>query len=198
MPNFWRLSIALAIVMTYSGNSFAKPSIKEWGDFTQVIVPVYALGMTAYKKDGEGATQLVYSFAATQATVHGLKYIIDAERPDGSANDSFPSGHTASAFSGATFIHKRYGLESAIVPYLLAGFTGYSRIYADKHYFHDVLAGAVISGLFTWLFVSEYDSGIQLSVGPDSVNLGFPVNESSRVQLTMSPESVKFGLRIEF
>ena len=173
MSYFLKLTIASAIILLYSNNSFAELTICEVGDYTQFIVPIYALGMTFSKDDEEGARQLITSFLATQATVHGMKCLIDAERPNGSDCTSFPSGHTASAFSGATFIHKRYGMEKAVVPYLFAAFTGYSRIRSKKHYFHDVAAGALISGIFTWFFVSEYDSGVQISVDSDSVTLSF-------------------------
>ena len=174
MSNLLKLSIASVIVMTCCSNSFAKFTTKGTGDFTQVIVPVYALGTAVNKNDEEGINQFMISFLATQASVHGLKCVIDAERPDGKDNKSFPSGHTASAFSGATFIHKRYGMEKAVVPYLLAGFTGYSRIHSNKHYFHDVAAAALISSFFTWMFVDEY-SGVQVSVSPEPSKLGLRV-----------------------
>ena len=176
---FLKLSLASAIIMNCCGSAFAKSTIQEIGDYTRIIVPVYALGMAMSKNDDEGIKQLAASFLMTQATVEGLKYTVRAERPDGSNYKSFPSGHAASAFSGATFIHKRYGLEKAVIPYMLAGFTGYSRIYAKAHYFHDVVASALLSSFFTWMFVSEYDGGVQ-------------------VQVTVEPDSVRLGLSMEF
>lgn len=164
-----RISFLVALIFL-STDSFAKTSIAEIGDLFEGMVPAYAFGMAVGKRDWEGAKQFGYSFGASQATVHGLKAFVDAERPDGSDNKSFPSGHTAMAFTGATFIHKRYGLQSAVVPYLMAGFTGYSRVYADKHYWHDVVAGAAISSLFTWIFVDKY-SNLQVSASPDSVKI---------------------------
>ena len=166
-------SIILALVIHSSPSASAKSTIEHWGDMTQVIVPAYALGMAMQEDDWEGALHFGYSFAAMQASVIGLKFLIHEERPDGSNNRSFPSGHTAAAFSGATFIHKRYGIERAIVPYALAGFTGYSRVYAKKHYWHDVVAGAAISGLFTWIFVDDYHNNVQLLVSPNSVAVEF-------------------------
>ena len=191
-----KLLIVLAIIMSCCNNSYARSTIEEIGNITQIIVPVYALGMAINEKDWEGVRQFTYSFAAMQVSVIGLKAIIDEERPNHSDNNSFPSGHTASAFSGATFIHKRYGFKRAIVPYLLAGFTGYSRIHADEHYFHDVAAGALISGLFTWLFVDEYN-GLHLSVGPHSAMLGFR-KDHREVQLSFNHSSVKLECNIEF
>lgn len=163
---------SVLIFIAYSINSFAKSAIEEVGDYLQVIVPAYTFGMAMQEEGWEGAKQFGYSFGAMQASVWGLKSVINEERPDGSDNRSFPSGHTASAFSGATFIHKRYGVEKAIVPYIMAGFVGYSRVYADKHYWHDVVAGAAISSLFTWIFVSE-ESNFQISASPESVRIGY-------------------------
>jgi len=196
MPGFLRLSITAAMIITCCGNSFAKSTVEEIGDFTQIMIPAYALGMAMNENDWEGVRQFCYSFAAMQVSVIGLKAIIDAERPNCSDFSSFPSGHTASAFSGAAFIHKRYGIRRAIAPYLIAGFTGYSRIYSDKHYFRDVAAGAAISSLFTWLFVTEY-SGVQVSADLESIKLGFR-REYSDIHILVSPKSVKFGIRIEF
>jgi membrane-associated phospholipid phosphatase len=168
---FKKVMIALIVGIT-AQQSFAKSTIEQTGDWFEVIIPAYAFGLAMKERDYAGAKQFAYSFAATQTTVNGLKLAIKEPRPSGGDNRSFPSGHTASAFSGAAFIHKRYGLRQAVVPYLMAGFTGYSRIHADRHYFHDVAAGAAISILFTWIFVDE-ESNFQLSAGPESVKLGF-------------------------
>jgi membrane-associated phospholipid phosphatase len=193
---FIKIFIVLALVISCCSNSYARSTIEELGCITQIIVPAYALGMAINENDWEGVRQLTYSFAAMQTSVIGLKCIIDEERPNGSGNDSFPSGHTASAFSGATFIHKRYGFRRAIIPYLLAGFTGYSRIHARQHYFHDVAAGAVISGLFTMLFVDEYN-GLQLSLSHESVMIGFK-KDYRELQVFLKPESIRLEYKIEF
>jgi membrane-associated phospholipid phosphatase len=160
--------------ITCFANSYAKSAIEELGDFTQVIVPAYAFGMAMNEKNCGGTKQFIYSFGATELSFFGLRTIIDEERPNHSDKNSFPSGHTAAAFSGATFIHKRYGIEKAIVPYLLAGFTGYSRIAAGKHHFHDVVAGMAIGSLFTWIFVSK-ESNFYALINLESMELGFKI-----------------------
>lgn len=144
--------------------------IEEIGNYMQVIVPAYAFGMTMNEQDWDGAKQFVYSFASMQAAVYGLKSVIDEPRPNGSNKNSFPSGHTAAAFSGATFIHKRYGIKRAVIPYAMATLTGFSRVDARMHYLHDVVAGAAIGGLFTWAFVGKYDD-VCISAGPEHVKV---------------------------
>lgn len=49
------------------------------------------------------------AFAVESAIVYALKYTIREERPDGSAFNSFPSGHTAAAFTGAELIRRDLG-----------------------------------------------------------------------------------------
>ncbi|WP_136480613.1 phosphatase PAP2 family protein [Cognatitamlana onchidii] len=79
--------------------------------------------------------------------VQGMKYSIAEPRPDGSANNSFPSGHTATAFMGAHIFHKEYKHRSpfySIAAYTLATFTGVMRQLNDRHWISDVFAGAGI------------------------------------------------------
>ena len=80
------------------------------------------------------------------------------------------NSNTASAMSGAAFIHKRYGFERAIIPYLMTGFTAYSRIDANKHWWWDTVAGAAISGLIAFTIVDRYD-GVRVTAGPTNVGV---------------------------
>ncbi len=152
-------------------NAYAEKNstIAKIGDYMQVIVPAYAFGMAMNEPGWEGARQFAYSFAAMEATVYGLKYTVHERRPNKADSHSFPSGHTASAFSGATFIHKRYGIKRAIIPYAMAGYTAFSRVAADKHWWWDTLAGAAIGSAFSWAIVDRYD-GTQVSITPQSVS----------------------------
>lgn len=147
-----------------AGNS----TITRLGDLIQVIVPAYALGIAMNEHDTTGIEQFVYTFAATEATVYGLKFAVQERRPDGSDNLSFPSGHTALTMFGASFIHNRYGLKRALLPYLMTGFTAYSRIDAQRHYWWDTLAGAAISGLISYTLVDRYQ-GVRILTHPTGV-----------------------------
>ncbi len=85
-------------------------------------------------------------------TVSSLKYSTRQKRPDGSDDLSFPSGHTAEAFASAEFLRLEYRNQSplyGIAGYVVAAATGYLRMYNDKHFFSDVLAGAGIGILST-------------------------------------------------
>ena len=76
--------------------------------------------------------------------VYFLKKTLKKTRPDGTAY-SFPSGHTANAFAGATMLSIEYGENHKWVPYVSYGVAtgiGVMRIANDKHYISDVLFGA--------------------------------------------------------
>lgn len=83
--------------------------------------------------------------------VNSMKYTIKRERPDGSKNNSFPSGHTATAFMAATIMHREYGLTLSplysIGGYTVATATAFSRQLNNRHWLSDVLAGAGIGVL---------------------------------------------------
>ncbi|MDR1027013.1 MAG: phosphatase PAP2 family protein [Rickettsiales bacterium] len=132
-------------------------ALETIGDMMEVGLPAYAFGLSMGETGYEGARQFIYSYGAMRLSVAGLKSAIDEERPNKKNKDSFPSGHTASAFSAATFIHKRYGLRQAAAPYALAAITGYSRVESKWHHWHDVAAGAAIGAVFTLAFVGRYD-----------------------------------------
>jgi len=147
-------------------------SIETNGDVLVVLIPGAAYASTFYKKDVAGRNQFYKSFFATTLTTHGLKILVHKQRPDGSDYLSFPSGHTSAAFQGASFIHRRYGIKQAIVPYLAATYVGYTRVEARKHDWTDVSAGAVLGIASNWFFttrrpdqeVSLYKDGDRLGI----------------------------------
>ncbi len=90
--------------------------------------------------------------------VHSVKFFVDEMRPDFSSRNSFPSGHTSFAFSGAELLRLEYGHTSPWIPvagYAVALLTGFMRVYNDRHWTGDVLAGAgfgiIAADLSYWL-----------------------------------------------
>ncbi len=73
-----------------------------------------------------------------------LKVTVRRERPDGSNEQSFPSGHASNAFTMATVAERHYGWKVGAPAYALAVAIGYSRMVRDKHYLSDVVAGATV------------------------------------------------------
>lgn len=105
-------------------------------------------------------TGLLALSAATMAIiVNGVKYTVKELRPDGSRHNSFPSGHTATAFMGAEILFQEYRDVSPWIGYsgyFVAGLTGCLRIYNNRHWLNDVVAGACVGIISTkfayWLY----------------------------------------------
>ncbi len=86
--------------------------------------------------------------------LNAFKYGIGIERPDNSTKNSFPSGHTFTAFTGAEVLRREYGEEYpwiAVAGYTVATIVGMMRIYNNRHWAGDVLAGAGLGILSTTL-----------------------------------------------
>ena len=155
----------LIIVSVFFMNAtWAKSNTEKIGDFLTFAIPAMAYGSTFYFDDADGRTEFYKAYGATMGTTVALKYTVREKRPDNDDMDSFPSGHTSSAVSGAVFIHRRYGLAYAIPAYLGAIYVGYSRIHVNRHHPRDVFAGAVIGALSGWYFVDPLQ---KLSVTPE-------------------------------
>ncbi len=73
------------------------------------------------------------------------------------SNNSFPSGHTTSAFAMATVIALLSNNKSiSILSLFLAALVGYSRVYLAQHFLSDVLAGAfigIVFGMLSYYFI---------------------------------------------
>ncbi len=112
-----------------------------------VLVLMKACGYESRSSWSRMLTSDAFSAAIMAAAVNGIKYTVKVPRPDGSRNNSFPSGHTATAFMTATMLHKEYGWRSpwiSIGGYTAAAATGVSRIMNNRHWMTDVIAGASI------------------------------------------------------
>lgn len=121
-------------------------------DFTQYtpMAATYGLNLCGIKgMHGYGDLTLILgtAYALMGTTVYAMKNITKVERPDGSARNSFPSGHTATAFMGAEMLRREYWNVSpwiGIAGYAVAAGTGFFRMYNNRHWLTDVIAGAGI------------------------------------------------------
>jgi len=119
------------------------------------------------------------SFIVSALLVRVPKYLAGRSRPDawgspgpnewqGPFNGtSFPSGHTTSAFAVASVVAWQYK-DTPWVPvtaYSLATLAGLSRIYDNRHWVSDVVAGAIF-GTVTGLYISRQNQDRQLSLQP--------------------------------
>lgn len=126
-------------------------------DFSRYVpaLSVYALnafGVKGKNNMRDRSVILGTSLIIMTTAVFSLKSITHIERPDGTSDDSFPSGHTAVAFAGAEFLYQEYKDKSiwyGVAGYAVAAGTGIFRMYNNRHWLTDVAAGAGIGILST-------------------------------------------------
>ncbi len=126
-------------------------------DFSQYapMASVYVLNATGIEgkhRFKERTILLASSYLLTASTVLLTKKGSNVLRPDGSSQNSFPSGHTATAFVGAEFLWQEYKDVSVwygIAGYVVATGTGLFRVYNDRHWLNDVIMGAGVGMLCT-------------------------------------------------
>ena len=123
-----------------------------------------AFGMKLCKVDNKHSLvdmTLLYGLSNTLnlGVMYSTKNTTKRRRPDGSDTESFPSGHTSSAFVAAEFLHQEYGDKSiwiSIGGYSCATIIGAGRVIQNRHWVSDVIAGAGIGILSTkaayWLY----------------------------------------------
>jgi hypothetical protein len=103
-----------------------------------------ALPLLEDGKDGKQRSLRTADALLTSALIsEGLKRIIHSNRPDGSDDDSFPSGHATLAFTVAA-MQAHYKPKQAPLWYLGAGLIAESRVHLRKHRWRDVAAGGLI------------------------------------------------------
>ncbi len=122
-------------------------------DYTQYFGPAMTLGLKLAGVEGRSdwprmLSSAGMSYVIMAALVNGIKYTAKEMRPDGSTANSWPSGHTATSFVGATLLHKEYGLTRSpwysVAGYGVATATGVMRVLNNRHWISDVMSGAGI------------------------------------------------------
>ncbi|MBV9988718.1 MAG: phosphatase PAP2 family protein [Chitinophagaceae bacterium] len=108
-------------------------------------------------RSGTGSSLMYHAkmIAASEAVMNGiiepLKKLVPRNRPGSRLDrDSFPSGHTATAFMGAELLRRATKDKSPLIAYAgygVAVATAAMRVYNKKHWLSDVLAGAAIGVL---------------------------------------------------
>ena len=129
-------------------------------DYTQFFGPAMVVGLKLGGYEGRSdwprlLASAGMSYAIMAGFVNGIKYTAKEMRPDGSTANSWPSGHTATSFVGATLLHKEYGLTRSpwwsVAGYGVATATGVMRVLNNRHWISDVMSGAGIGIMSTEL-----------------------------------------------
>ena len=153
----WSDSLRIASAVGYGASVLATPSGDVDGDWLLAKAQGAAVGAGA--------------FAATAGVTSGLKSLTSRERPDGSDDDSLPSGHasTAAVFGTLTVRNlQSIDVSSAMRTTLEIGAgamtagTAWARVEAGRHYPSDVLVGIAL-GNFMAAFFTEAFLGLEPS-----------------------------------
>ncbi|MFM9909228.1 MAG: phosphatase PAP2 family protein [Chitinophagaceae bacterium] len=140
--------------------------VSKLDNYLQFAPAVAVYGLNAFGIKGKNNFRdrsMIYlmSNIILNTTVFSVKKLTHQLRPDGSAYTSFPSGHTAEAFASAEFMRQEYKDVSpwyGIAGYAAATTTGVLRLYNNKHWVSDVVAGAGFGILSTKLAYWIYPS----------------------------------------
>ena len=143
----------------------------EASDDLKSLTTFAMVGTALAVPNGDGAWEwkperLVLEFGAVQLNnlaTSGLKSATSRERPDGSDDRSFPSGHSSQAWTRTTLACRnvdqipsisngwRVTLKTSFR--VIAAGTSWARVEGGKHYLSDVLFGAAL-GNFVAIFVT--------------------------------------------
>jgi membrane-associated phospholipid phosphatase len=149
-----------------------EPYITDLGNGWTIVIIAALLTLYNYRV----AFLMVTTFLVTSIAVQIVKFFFDAPRPklyfkdqisklyfvkgvDILSNDSFPSGHTLTAFATGVLItylvkNKSWG----ILLVLYGAMVGFSRMYLSEHFFEDVIGGSVLGVFLAIFWISWIDS----------------------------------------
>ena len=154
-----------------------------------IVFPVLMSAWVAGAALGGEGVQKAAGHALIAATTGGLtsvaiKHLIGRLRPNSGFDSdhfdwfekkdaSFPSGHTAVAFSVASSLSRDIkGHWDDVALYGAASLTGFARINDNKHWFSDVLGGAAV-GIFAGKWATRGNRRLTASPSGVSVRLEF-------------------------
>jgi membrane-associated phospholipid phosphatase len=151
----WSDGLRIASAVGYGASVLATPSGDLDGDWLLAKAQGAAVGASA--------------FAATAGVTGGLKSLTSRERPDGSGDDSLPSGHasTAAVFDTLTVrnlqsidVSPAMRTTLGIGAGAMTAGTAWARVEAGRHYPSDVLIGIAL-GNFMGAFFTEAFLGLE-------------------------------------
>lgn len=163
-----------------------------------IIGAFYAVGLIWDKPKARAVAQdgLAASVITSFMIVPIMKASFGRARPDQDhgakdfdpfdiGQSSFPSGHTAQAFTVATVIASHYdSWWIRIASFGTASLVGWSRVHKDRHYTSDCVAGAAI-GTFVGYTVTHYNQKRRAEVGESKTTFA-PYYDGQAAGLTLN------------
>lgn len=140
------LALALILVLVPAR---AQRNTGYYEDYVQYLPLVMDLGLDlAGVRSVDGYPDILIATATSYLSetllVNGLKLVVKEQRPNGTRYNSFPSGHTATAFTGAELVRLEYGWGWGAAAYVAATAVAYGRVAHQTHWWWDTAAGAMI------------------------------------------------------
>jgi len=155
----------------------ANPCFDDYIQYLPVAMDL-GLGFTGIQTQHcfmDRTIEAALAYASCAIIVNSTKAIFHTLRPNESNYRSFPSGHSSTAFCGAELVRREYGWGWGAGAYCVATTVAFMRMYRNRHWFSDVLAGA--------------------GVGILSANIGSWLLEPTKKLLGIRlPEKMQFGV----
>ena len=119
---------------------------ETWMQFTPAVFHLGAaeLGLKCESSFAERAVTATLAYGTEAIICYTLKTLIREERPDGSRFNSFPSAHTAAAFTGAELIRGDSGNGPGSAFYACGVYGAAMRVQHPRPWWWDTVAGASI------------------------------------------------------
>lgn len=159
------LTILLAVSFLLPQSARAQ-FVEKSTDVLCLLPSATAAVLTFVNKDEKGFKQFALSTLTSTVLSYGLEACIKKERPDGDGMHSMPSTHTMIAFSGASFLQRRYGWKWGAPAYAVATYVAWGRIHSKRHDIWDVLAGTAIGVGCTYVFKRPFMKGTDVAISP--------------------------------
>lgn len=139
------------------------------------VLALKACGVPSRHSMGDIAVRLLMTYGLMAIATKTVKTWTEEPRPyNENVFNSFYSGHTCTAFAGAEMLRLDYGEQSpwiGIGAYAVCSFTGFLRVYNDRHWLGDVLAGAGAGILCAATSSWVCDKMLEWSARRDSLSL---------------------------
>lgn len=176
--------------------------VDDWLQYlpAAAYVGLSALDVRGHTQWPERLTASIVSVGMTAIVVLSLKACGLSRRPDGSSWNSFPSGHSATAFLGAAMLQLEYGEAYPCLSALgwyAAITTARLRMLHQRHWLGDTLAGAGIG------IVSALTGYLLAPMVVDACAGCRPLRSSSRrksssttVRIGLAPAAVPWGIGV--
>jgi membrane-associated phospholipid phosphatase len=138
-------SVSLSFDATQSGG-FKPGAILGGAEFQfGASMATYSIGrLTGNARVARVGAHLLRAQIVSQTVTHSIKAVVKRTRPDGSTQNSFPSGHASVSFASATVLQREFGWKIGLPAYAVASYIAMSRVEGRRHFASDVLFGAAI------------------------------------------------------